>query len=106
MTLHREGNKILLGLFSVLSLLNAWLYFGASSWNWMNAVLLVISLIIFLIFAQFFRVPKRTVTAKYGEVICPADGKVVVIEEVEESEFFVQPLQLFDGTKFRVLLAE
>ena len=41
MTLHREGNKILLGLFSVLSLLNVWLYFGASSWNWMNAVLLV-----------------------------------------------------------------
>lgn len=87
MTLHREGNKILLGLVSVLSLLNVWLYFGTSSWNWMNTVLLVISLIIFLIFAQFFRVPKRAVTAKDGEIICPADGKVVVIEEVEEGEY-------------------
>ena len=87
MTLHREGNKILLGLFTVLSLLNVWLYFGTTSWNWINAVLLVISLIIFLIFAQFFRVPKRVVTAKDGEIICPADGKVVVIEEVEEGEY-------------------
>lgn len=87
MTLHREGNKILLGLFSVLALLNVWLFVNSNYWNWKNLLLLVVSLIIFLIFAQFFRVPKRKVTAKDGELICPADGKVVVIEEVEESEY-------------------
>ena len=37
---------------------------------------------------QFFRNPKRVVTAKENEVVAPADGKIVVIEEVEEPEFF------------------
>ena len=37
---------------------------------------------------QFFRVPKRSVEAGDKEIICPADGKVVAIEEVEETEYF------------------
>jgi phosphatidylserine decarboxylase len=37
---------------------------------------------------QFFRVPKRDSVFKDNEVVCPADGKIVVIEEVEETEYF------------------
>jgi phosphatidylserine decarboxylase len=49
---------------------------------------LAVSVIIFLLLAQFFRVPKRTPNAESNEIICPADGKVVVIEEVVEHEYF------------------
>jgi len=37
---------------------------------------------------QFFRVPNRTCVYTDADVMCPADGKVVVIEEVEENEYF------------------
>jgi len=37
---------------------------------------------------QFFRIPNINYTEKPNEIICPADGKVVVIEEVEETEYF------------------
>jgi phosphatidylserine decarboxylase len=37
---------------------------------------------------QFFRIPKRTFTFEPNDLLCPADGKVVVIEEVEETEYF------------------
>ena len=38
--------------------------------------------------AQFFRIPKRVPVASEGQILCPSDGKVVVIEEVEEPEVF------------------
>jgi phosphatidylserine decarboxylase len=49
---------------------------------------LLISLGLFLFFLQFFRLPKRVSNAAPGEVICPADGVVVVIEETTEQEYF------------------
>jgi phosphatidylserine decarboxylase len=90
MTLHREGRTIIastviilgglfmanLFLFRQLEL--AWLF-------WAVNVLLFALLILIL---QFFRIPKRTLNYQEGDVICPADGKVVVIEEVEETEYF------------------
>ncbi len=45
-------------------------------------------LILFFLFAQFFRVPKRSINEVEGEVMCPSDGKVVVIEKVFEPEYF------------------
>ena len=48
---------------------------------------LFVSLIIFILVAQFFRVPKRTLAAGPDELISPADGKVVTIEEIYESEY-------------------
>ena len=54
---------------------------------WYNIVAIVLSLLLFLLFAQFFRVPKRKIAGDENEIICPADGKVVVIEETEESEY-------------------
>ena len=44
--------------------------------------------LIFILILQFFRLPKRNYNYKEGQILCPADGKVVVIEEVEETEYF------------------
>ncbi len=46
------------------------------------------SLIVFLFIVSFFRSPNRTATISHHEVICPADGKVVVIEEIVDTEYF------------------
>ena len=48
----------------------------------------MIGLTLFTLIVQFFRIPKRSFTANENDIICPADGKVVVIEEVEETEYF------------------
>ena len=88
MTLHREGTKILVGLFIFLALANASLILRSNNFLWYHLLALVVSFLIFLLFAQFFRVPKRSISGSENELICPADGKVVVIEETEEGEYF------------------
>jgi phosphatidylserine decarboxylase len=45
-------------------------------------------LLIFILIVQFFRLPIRKFNFNEGQILCPADGKVVVIEEVEETEYF------------------
>lgn len=86
MRIHPEGHRILILSFTFLLAIG--LLFARltpSIWYlWAGAFL-----ILFLLILQFFRVKMRAVggLADY-QVIAPADGKVVVIEEVEESEFF------------------
>lgn len=87
MTIHKEGFKIL-GITLLVSTIctgSAALLFH-SSWIW----ILVASacLVVFLLFLQFFRLPNRENRSSDGELVAPCDGKVVVIEEVEETEFF------------------
>ena len=48
----------------------------------------VLSGFLIITILQFFRDPKRTFTIDEGKIIAPADGKVVVIEETEEGEYF------------------
>ncbi len=86
MHLHREGKSILITTFLILTALVAIVHGTLGTpFTW---VMLGIALVVFGLFAQFFRVPKRVVTAQADEVICPADGKVVVIERVTEHEYF------------------
>jgi phosphatidylserine decarboxylase len=68
------------GLVAVTS----WL--GAPAWA-VNVVAALAAVDVVLV-AQFFRVPKRVPVAAEGQILCPSDGKVVVIEEVEEPEIF------------------
>lgn len=56
--------------------------------SWLHLLVGVGGSIIFLVFLQFFRSPKRELVISSRSIVCPADGKVVVIEEVEEPEFF------------------
>lgn len=56
--------------------------------DWIKQVILVGTVILFLLIIQFFRNPKRDTQHNDSHVIAPVDGKVVVIEEVFEKEYF------------------
>ncbi|MES2331522.1 MAG: phosphatidylserine decarboxylase family protein [Bacteroidota bacterium] len=89
MTIHREGYKtiaITALIFGILNLIS--FTFLSASLPWLAIVLFVITLFFFLFIISFFRIPNRVLTINDGLIICPADGKVVVIEEVTEVEYF------------------
>ncbi|MFM1932418.1 MAG: hypothetical protein RL226_1721 [Bacteroidota bacterium] len=87
MYLHREGRSILLGWSTLLIALGVFSYSMLGIGPWFFAVVIVL-LALFGIVAQFFRVPKRVCSASPDQIVSPSDGKVVVIEEVEEPEYF------------------
>lgn len=89
MTIHREGNKsiaIATMLFCILNVAMFW--FLGSTLLWLCIIFLVISLAFLLFIVSFFRIPARVHTVNEAQIICPADGKVVVIEETVDSEYF------------------
>lgn len=83
---HKEGAKIIFGavVFSVVALLLT----DYISINWLRIVFQLFILLFLVLILQFFRNPKRNTQLNEQEVISSVDGKVVVIEEVEEPEFF------------------
>ncbi len=86
--LHREGTHTLVGGLLVLLVLNALVYFGFEC-KLPFYILATASLIVYGILVNFFRCPIRL----FGEstekvVVAPADGKVVVVEEVDENDYF------------------
>lgn len=90
MKLHREGYGIIALAFVLLGgiqYFNFWLW-DTLEWDWLFYLLSVAVLVMFYLVVQFFRVPNIQVDARPDDVLCPADGKVVVIEEVEETEYF------------------
>jgi phosphatidylserine decarboxylase len=88
MRIHKEGHRILIGLLIGLVVLNIGIFLATDSTPLIIGLGLGVSLIIFLMILQFFRHPKVTITAQPYEVLAPAEGKVVVIEETEETEYF------------------
>ena len=88
MTIHKEGYTILAGTLAVLGLLNVISLFLFPGQPMILVPVMVISLIVFLLILQFFRYPKRDLTRGEKSVVCPADGKVVVIEKTVETEYF------------------
>lgn len=84
---HKEGFKIILVtaliLVSGLLLIDHFIHIF-----WLQKALMILLLIGFVLVLQFFRDPKRNTQLNDEHVIAPADGKVVVIEEVEEKEYF------------------
>jgi phosphatidylserine decarboxylase len=51
-------------------------------------LIFILTLGVFLFLVSFFRIPNRSLTIHADQIICPADGKVVVIEEVLDTEYF------------------
>jgi phosphatidylserine decarboxylase len=84
---HKEGTQsILLGsIFTAITLLAADYFITI---EWLKMTVEIIALLLLIIILQFFRNPKRTVEINENHIIAPVDGKVVVIEEVFESEYF------------------
>jgi phosphatidylserine decarboxylase len=88
MKIHKEGHKIIVCTVILLLLLNLALYRVASRALSFYFVLLF-STGAFAAILNFFRSPNRVFKGSdHGTIICPADGTVVVIEEVVENEYF------------------
>lgn len=90
MTLHREGYLIMavgLTLLSAIQIGNYFLY-SLTGWLWLFILLSLGALVMAYLIIQFFRIPARTCIYTDTDIMCPADGEVVVIEEVEEPEYF------------------
>lgn len=85
MKIHKEGYVIILITILLLIGINISVY--RFTWPLILYFSILASLIFLFLIVQFFRVPKRTISASDGKVICPADGKVVVIEETTETEY-------------------
>jgi phosphatidylserine decarboxylase len=91
MTLHKEGTgTISLTIIGLLAA-NAALRCFLPEQDILHTLLLIVSLFLFVIVVQFFRKPTRTTPINPKHIIAPADGKVVVIEEVVENEYFKEP---------------
>ncbi|UYZ62138.1 phosphatidylserine decarboxylase family protein [Hymenobacter weizhouensis] len=88
MKIHKEGRRIL--FFTLLALLavNLLLFRYNAANEGFNKVFAGISVVVFLALLQFFRSPARRLFTHEDLVIAPADGKVVVIEDVHEPEYF------------------
>jgi len=84
---HKEGHKIIVITFiSVVGcslLVNSFIDI-----NWLRTIIMVTLLMFLILILQFFRNPKRHTDLNEKQVISPVDGKVVVIEEVFEKEYF------------------
>lgn len=88
MKIHREGAATILLTFLALALINGIVYYFAGQFPIVTYGLLIISVAFWLFIISFFRVPNRVFKVDENLVIAPADGKVVVIEEVYEAEYF------------------
>ncbi|MDD2673319.1 phosphatidylserine decarboxylase family protein [Flavobacterium petrolei] len=84
---HKEGTQsILLGtIFTAVVLLLSDNFIDT---NWLKMAIQIAALLLLIIILQFFRNPKRTVVLNDNQILAPVDGKVVVIEEVYEGEYF------------------
>src|SRR6201991_184527 len=88
MTIHREGYKtiaISALAFAIINLLS--FYFISAHEGWLTGVIFLLTLGVLLFLISFFRVPNRKLSTGDNLVICPADGKVVVIEEMVDEEY-------------------
>ncbi|MEZ4787732.1 phosphatidylserine decarboxylase family protein [Flavobacterium haoranii] len=84
---HKEGAKLifitLLLVVGIIFLSDAFI-----SIEWLKNSLIVLAVLFLIIVLQFFRNPKREVDNSDNHILAPVDGKVVVIEEVFEPEYF------------------
>lgn len=84
---HKEGTKIIFYSLIVAIFLFIAAYFLIDT-VWLKITVQSIIVILLGLILQFFRNPNRTVTPKDDTILAPVDGKVVVIEEVYEPEYF------------------
>ena len=89
MIIHKEGYKsigvaaLIFGLVNIISFI-----FISNRYPVTAQLILWTSVILFFFILSFFRIPSRSLTKGESHVVCPADGKVVVIEEIFDVEYF------------------
>jgi phosphatidylserine decarboxylase len=87
MKIHREGIVIIMFILVLITSLNLVIYWLVNS-TIIQSLLIIVTAVFFLLVVWFFRNPVRAVIPDKSVILCPADGKVVVIEEVFEKEYF------------------
>lgn len=87
MTIHKAGYKLLLKIGIAGLLLNLASYYFINNMTIVHTIL-IISIVIYLLIVNFFRFPNRIIIRDDNTILAPADGKIVVIEETEEPEYF------------------
>lgn len=89
MTIHKEGYATI-GLSALilagLNGLSVW--FLSTQYPVLSILIFVLSAGVWLFLISFFRIPNRKLTVHANQIICPADGKVVVMEETTDVEYF------------------
>ena len=85
---HKEGFAIIRNTLTSVVALNCTAWYFAGGFNWMVNLRCFASVVFVILVLQFFRNPKRNTVLNANHIIAPADGKVVVIEEVVEREYF------------------
>ena len=88
MRVHREGYKILACGFLAILTLNIVVFLFYGNFVFLKWGVLALSVLLYSFLLFFFRWPERSLEPTSGFVYAPADGKVVVIEETEEREYF------------------
>ncbi len=89
MTIHKEGYTsiavaaIIFGIINLLSF-----YFLSFNYPLLTGLISIVTLGLLIFIISFFRIPNRTLTYSESQIIAPADGTVVAIEEVQADEYF------------------
>ncbi|MCC6753812.1 MAG: phosphatidylserine decarboxylase family protein [Saprospiraceae bacterium] len=90
--IHREGKIWVIAGLATYAALAALLYFSHSAFFW---PVVVVAGVAFLLIVNFFRNPPRPIPVPDDHLVyAPADGKIVVIETVDEDEYFHQPCRM------------
>lgn len=88
MTIHKEGYTSIAIAVLVVFLANALVHYVVPDNAFVIWTAYVLSFLLLVTILQFFRNPRRRIRIDENTILCPADGKVVVIEETEEMEYF------------------
>ena len=87
MVIHKEGRKIILVSFLILTFINFFTFYLSVSFYLFYSIL-ALSLFIFLFLVQFFRSPNIKISPNEDILYSPAEGKIVIIDNVFEDEYF------------------
>lgn len=87
MTIHREGRTLLFVLLVILFGINWAVAHFLPGYTVIQNLVIGVSVVFYLLILQFFRIPVFEIAKNDKYVLAPADGKVVVIEETEETEY-------------------
>ena len=84
---HKEGYKIILSTLLITASIVLSIEYITENY-WMKKIIQLTAIILFILVIQFFRNPKRETVLNEHDIISPVDGKVVVIKEIFEKEYF------------------
>ena len=88
MTFHKEGYTSLAICVLFIFIINALVQWFAPGHLILTRLVYLLSLFLFITILQFFRSPKISIVKNELQILSPADGEVVVIEETSETEYF------------------